>query len=226
MPDLDQLILLAVPLTPLALPVPTMLSVPHPHSCSVHGSLFHLLQVVYDYLNYNAKNGMSLMGVMFWNAAMGDVWDDGVRPAASAALWALFLQPTLMAAGTDDGAWLLHWTHSPDTSVKAVHAPSCQAPVWRLSSFPCPCPLQYNIYLDDHIWEPETPAPTQAPATKAPGQTQAPTLAPITLAPTPSRAPIVANTETLTDFLRGQQRNTCKSRHGICFYKNFRHTLS
>lgn len=69
--------------------------------------------------------------------------------------------------------------------------------------------MQYNIYLDDHIIEPQTPAPTQAPSSLAPSRptTQAPTQA-----PTPSRAPIVANTETLTDFLRGQQRATCEER--------------
>lgn len=52
------------------------------------------MQVVYDYLNYNAKNGMAFMGAMFWNAAMGDVWDDGVSEKPTAA-WHFACQQTL-----------------------------------------------------------------------------------------------------------------------------------
>ncbi|GLC47584.1 hypothetical protein PLESTB_000004000 [Pleodorina starrii] len=108
-----------------------------------------LFQLVADNLEWMKKTNGPMMGVMFWNAAIGNVWDDG-----------------------------------------------------------------YNVYLDAPIYKPKPspPVATAAPKpTSAPGggSTPSPTSAPSTAQPEPERAAIVANTETLTDFLRGPQRAAC-----------------
>eukprot|EP00198_Chlamydomonas_reinhardtii_P010500 XP_001699837.1 predicted protein [Chlamydomonas reinhardtii] len=110
-----------------------------------------LFQLVADNLRWMKSTGGAMAGVMFWNAAVGNVWDDG-----------------------------------------------------------------YNVYLDGPVVKPvPVPAPTPPPQPPS-GVTPAgpvPTPAPAPPAPAPppepSRAPIVANTETLTDFLRGPQRAAC-----------------
>ncbi|KXZ42518.1 hypothetical protein GPECTOR_139g674 [Gonium pectorale] len=100
-----------------------------------------LFRLVADNLELMKRSGGPMAGAMFWNAAIGTVWDDG-----------------------------------------------------------------YNVYLDGPVEKPTpTAAPTSAPGTSAP----APTTRTSTSGPESSRAPIVANTETLTDFLRGPQRAAC-----------------
>ncbi|GFR39986.1 hypothetical protein Agub_g519 [Astrephomene gubernaculifera] len=107
-----------------------------------------LFRLVADNMQWMKQTGGPMVGAMFWNAAIGNVWDDG-----------------------------------------------------------------YNVYLDGPVAKPKpTPTPTSAPVTTKPssgsGSTPTPTSAPATTSE-PARAPIVANTETLTDFLRGPQRAAC-----------------
>ncbi|KAG2426900.1 hypothetical protein HXX76_012687 [Chlamydomonas incerta] len=74
--------------------------------------------------------------------------------------------------------------------------------------------LPYNVYLDGPVVKPvPVPAPPAQPPAGVTPAGPVPTPAPASPAPAPppepSRTPIVANTETLTDFLRGPQRAAC-----------------
>ncbi|KXZ42513.1 hypothetical protein GPECTOR_139g669 [Gonium pectorale] len=120
-----------------------------------------LFRLVADNLQWMKKTGGAMAGAMFWNAAIGTVWDDGYNVYLDGPVEKPTPKPT------------------PAPTVTPTSAPGTSAPTSAPSSTP-------------------TSAPTSAATTPTPTST-----------PEPSRAPIVANTETLTDFLRGPQRAAC-----------------
>ena len=84
-------------------------------------------------------------------------------------------------------------------------------PVVRPGRPPHPPPRLPQIYLDGPLYKPK-PSPKPSPTSSNPGNadpspSSGGTAAPST--PEPVRSTIYTNTETLTDFLRGDKRATC-----------------
>ncbi|EFJ48391.1 hypothetical protein VOLCADRAFT_117611, partial [Volvox carteri f. nagariensis] len=120
-----------------------------------------LFQLVADNLHWMKSTGGPMVGAMFWNAAIGNVWDDGYNVYLDASIY----KPK----------------PSPVSSTPALNS----------------VPAAINV----------TSPSTEAASTSA--IDTKPSTESESAAPEPSRAPIYANTETLTDFLRGPQRAAC-----------------